>query len=92
MIDTYTYSTSEHAIKFRQRLVELVKAAGQEVIDRAEDLVGDGDLISDFDITLTFSVDGQLVDEVPTIELSRSYRSKRCTDVLIRMLEEDMKK
>lgn len=34
--------------EFRKQLVELVKASGQEVIDRAEDLVGEGDLIFDF--------------------------------------------
>ena len=36
--------------KYRQKLIGLVKAAGQDVIDRAEDLVGNGDLICDFDI------------------------------------------
>ena len=34
----------------KEELIELVKASGQEIIDRAEDLVGDGDLITDFDI------------------------------------------
>ena len=36
--------------EFRKQLVELVKASGQEVIDRAEDLVGEGDALSEFDI------------------------------------------
>lgn len=29
--------------EIRKQLVELVKVSGQEVIDRAEDLVGEGD-------------------------------------------------
>ena len=33
--------------EFNKHLVELVKASGQEVIDRAEDLVGHGKLMTD---------------------------------------------
>lgn len=64
--------------KFRKQLIKLVKASGQEIIDRAEDLVGNGDLISDFNIWIRFPMDGH-----PTIEVSRSYCSKRCFDVLL---------
>ena len=39
---------------YNERLIEQVKALGQDVIDRAEDLVGSGDLITDFDIWLRF--------------------------------------
>lgn len=63
---------------YKERLIELVKAAGQEVIDRAEDLVGDGDLITDFDIWLRFPS-----DECPTVEVTRSHASKRAYDVLL---------
>ena len=63
--------------KYRQKLIEMVKAAGQDVIDRAEDLVGNGDLICDFDIWLRFPQNG-----VPTIELTRSYLSKHSIDII----------
>lgn len=41
---------------FRARLVELVKASGQELIDRAEEIVGDMTLISGFDISIDFGL------------------------------------
>lgn len=63
--------------EFRKQLVELVKASGQEVIDRAEDLVGEGDALLEFDIWLRFSS-----DSIPTIEVSKSYCSKNTITVL----------
>lgn len=62
--------------EFREMLVKMVKASGQEVIDRAEDLVGNGDLITDFDIWLRFPTDGRMLTGCPTIEVSRSHISK----------------
>lgn len=73
--------------QFRSLLVKMVKAAGQEMIDRAEDLVGNGDLISDFDIWVRFPTDGRTIDGCPTIEVTRSHCSKKCMDVLIGMAE-----
>ena len=58
--------------KYVPYLVEQVKAAGQEIIDRAEDLVGIGELMTSFDIWLRFPQDG-----APTIEVSREYLSKK---------------
>ena len=65
--------------EFRKQLVELVKASGQEVIDRAEDLVGEGDALSGFDIWLRFPIPP---DSIPTIEVSKSYCSKNAITVL----------
>ena len=62
---------------YKERLIEQVKALGQEVIDRAEDLIGDGDLIADFDIWLRFPQDAY-----PTIEVNRSHASRRYLDIL----------
>lgn len=62
----------------REELIKLVKATGQEVIDRAEDLVGDGDLITDLDIWLRFPS-----GECSTVEVTRSHASKRAFDVLV---------
>lgn len=62
---------------YNERLIEQVKALGQEVIDRAEDLVGSGGLITDFDIWLRFPI-----DDFPTIEVTRSHASRRYFDIL----------
>lgn len=69
--------------KFREFLVKMVKASGQEIIDRAEDLVGDGDLISDFNIRIRFSVGEGAFSEIPTIEVSREHCIKQAIDVLM---------
>lgn len=63
---------------YKKHLVEMVKATGQEVIDRAEDLVGSGDLISDFDIWLRFPQ-----DNYPTIEVTRGHISKKAINVIM---------
>ncbi len=61
----------------KETLVELVKATGQEVIDRAEDFVGNGDMIADFDIWIRFSE-----NYAPTIEITRRHTSKNVYNVL----------
>ena len=63
--------------KYREQLIKLVKASGQEVIDRAEELVGDGELLTDFTIQLLFPQ-----DSVPTIYTTREYISKKAMEVL----------
>lgn len=73
--------------EFRELLVEMVKASGQEVIDRAEDLVGDGEMLSDFDIWLRFPIDGLMFDGIPTIQVSKEYVSKNGFDVMDKALE-----
>ena len=68
---------------YNEILIEQVKALGQDVIDRAEDLVGSEDLIAGFDIWLRFPQDG-----FPTIEVTRSHASRRCFDILNKKQEE----
>lgn len=66
-------------VKDRSEFVQLVKAAGQEVIDRAEDLIGeDFNFLEDFDIWLRFPD-----DRVPQIEVTRSHTVRRSFDVLL---------
>ena len=62
---------------YNERLIEQVKALGQDVIDQAEDLVGSGGLITDFDIRLRFPI-----GDFPTIEVTRSHASRRYFDIL----------
>ena len=51
---------------------------GRELESRAEDLVGDTEGMTDFDIWLSFPP-----NELPTIEVQRSLASKECFDVLL---------
>ena len=69
--------------EFRELLVEMVKSSGRELIDRAEDLVGNGDLISDFGIRVSFPTDGRMLIGCPTIEVTRSHVSKKSYSVLM---------
>lgn len=55
-------------MNYRKKLIEMVKELGQEVIDRAEELVGDTELLSEFDIWLRFPSDGY-----STLEVTKSY-------------------
>lgn len=57
--------------EFREELVASVKALGKTVVENAEDFVGDGELIGDFNILLKFSI-----GETPEITITRSHGSK----------------
>lgn len=61
-------------VDYRTRLVEEVKAIGLEIIDRAEDIVGEGDMICD--LTLTASFSGGPEVRVTTLEITREQYSK----------------
>lgn len=62
----------------KEKLIELVKMLGQEVIDRAEDIVGDNDFRYSLEVRLIFSN-----KEPPEIECISNYMSKRYVDSLI---------
>lgn len=58
--------------KYRDKLVQQIKDAGQELINRAETMVHPNlDLITDFYITLSFSQ-----DEFPEVSFSTSFVNK----------------
>lgn len=77
--------------EFRKMLVEMVKASGREVIDRAEELVGSGDLLTDFNIWLCFPIDNGRLSGVPIIELTKSYLSKEGMNTIIKCYTDDSK-
>lgn len=66
----------EMAKEYKQKLTKQVKAVGQELIDRAEDLVGNSGGISDFVLVLSFEQ-----DDMPKIKLIREHLSVRCVDL-----------
>lgn len=57
----------------RKRLIEELKDCGQDLIDRAENFIGDIDWMTDFSIDIRFNVAGE---EAPTITVSREYYPK----------------
>lgn len=63
------------AVKHKEELIEQVKLLGQEVIDRAEDIVGDNDARTSLEIKLSFSQEC-----VPELECNSKYLSKRYFD------------
>lgn len=62
------------AEQYRKFLVEAVKAAGQMMIDNAEDAVGNTDLISDFGISFEFSQENN--GGIPEMTIMRSHLPK----------------
>lgn len=62
---------------YREQLVRMVKAAAKDMMERAEDLVGEGDLISSFSIWFSFPQGGLL----PTIEVHREHISKNAWEI-----------
>lgn len=65
--------------EYRRWLVKMVKVLAQDVYDMAPDLVGNSDLISNFEIRLKFEP-----DKCPNIELVREHISKNGLQVLWR--------
>ena len=64
--------------KYREQLVQQIKDAGQELINRAETMIHpDLDLITDFYITLSFSQ-----DSFPEVSFSTSVVNKTTCDRL----------
>lgn len=68
---------------FKEQMVEIVKATGQELIDRAEELVGEGEAMTDFDICLNFPC-GNGVIGYPEIQVNQKYINRKGLDVYIR--------
>lgn len=74
---------------FKNTLIAMVKGAGQDLIDRAEELVGDDELMTGFDIHINFGMYGGLFEEGPTIEVSKNYLAKKSFDVFVASFEKE---
>ena len=57
--------------QYRKFLIEAVKAAGQMMIDNAEDAVGNIDLMTDFSIKFEFSQENN--GSIPVMTITRSH-------------------
>ena len=68
--------------KFRAKLADLVRASGQELIDRADEIVGDSTLISGFNIYIDFGLYEGRLETVPKITVNHEYISQNVIKVL----------
>lgn len=66
--------------KFKNEMVQRIKEAGQEIIDRAEQMVGDNDLITNVSIHVYFN---QPLDTCPTIEWTTEVINKNSSKRLL---------
>ena len=57
--------------QYRKFLIEAIKAAGQMMIDTAEDAVGNTDLMTDFSIKFEFSQENN--GSIPVMTITRSH-------------------
>ena len=66
---------------YRATLIELVRATGQELIDRAPDLVGENvEGLDGFTIYIHYPTK---LDSLPTIDVSKSFVSKNSLHVIL---------
>lgn len=68
--------------EFRAKLTELVRASGQELIDRADEIVGDTTLITGFDISIDFGFYEGRLDDIPKITVNHEYISQNVIKIL----------
>ena len=68
--------------EFRAKLAELVRASGRELIDRADEIVGDTTLITGFDISIDFGFYEGRLETVPKIKVNHEYISRNVIKVL----------
>lgn len=68
----------------REILINMVKSAGKEMIDRAEDFVGDTLWMTDFDIYISIPV---ALDDLPSISVDKKYTPKSMIEALTEKME-----
>ena len=68
--------------EFRAKLADLVRASGQELIDRADEIVGDSTLVSGFNIYIDFGLYEGRLETVPKITVTHEYISRNAIKVL----------
>ena len=68
--------------EFRAKLADLVRASGQELIDRADEIVGVSTLLYGFNIYIDFGFYEGRLEEVPKITVNHEYISRNVIKVL----------
>lgn len=70
----------------RKILIDMDKGAGQELIDRAEDYVGDTLWMTDMDIFISIPV---ILDDTPSISVDKKYVPKSMFEALTKKYRPD---
>lgn len=65
---------AENMINYRDKLVEAVQSVGQELIDRADEIVGHKDMTTGFNISI--DIDSERGTCAPYITVTQSYISE----------------
>lgn len=68
----------------REILINMVKSAGKEMIDRAEDFVGNTLWMTDLDIYISIPV---ALDDLPSISVDKKYTPKSMFEALTEKME-----
>lgn len=74
-------------VDWHVKLTKAVQDAGQELIDRAPDIVGTGKMLARMTITIDFDPEFHMVS--PTITVEKEYLCKRAIDRLNGKGEDD---
>ena len=69
----------EESNKFNEYLVEMLRCCGQDLIENAENIVGNLDMRTDFTIQISLCEEGQR-NFVPKIEILTAYISRYCLE------------
>ena len=74
---------------FKSTLIDMIKASGRDLINRAEEFVGDGEYLDEFDIRIDLGIQGGRIERCPRIEVFKSYSSKECFDSIVVSLDKE---
>lgn len=66
-----------NSTNIRERLIQEVKDCGQDLINRAEEFIGNADVMTDIHIDIQFSITGE---ELPQINVHSEYYPKVIID------------
>ena len=73
--------------KITQNLINQVRCAGQSLINNAESMVGTEELLTDFSISINFSVSADNA-YIPTIDISKSIIPDNYIDYIRNKVQE----
>ena len=71
-------------LTYRERLIKTIQEIGQEIIDTAEDILGENEQVKYLRISVDIPVGAGSNYEPPSIEVDREVYSKRYYDALMK--------
>ena len=71
-------------LTYQEKLIKTIKEIGQEIIDTAEDIVGNSDKIKYLRLSIDIPVSANSYEEIPSIEVNREVYSDRYYNALMK--------